>query len=194
MLTRENCPLSYSNRLALIQELMIFFILQSPSDGAVVFSGCGTSGRIGFITSVIRYFHPHTTPPHTTQHHLTPDPPPPPHTHTSTHHSHDIFTFNLLNLNICKRHLKPFLFFQDKTGSHFMLNINIYNANNQGSEKQSYTNKNEPQRQKTYLRTCAPSEDSDQPAHSSSLVRIYTGRIWGAKMATFLHVDNEDSD
>ena len=35
----------------------------------------------------------------------------------------------------------------------------------------------EPQRQKTYLRTCAASEDSDQPAHSRSLIRIFTRRI-----------------
>ena len=28
-----------------------------------------------------------------------------------------------------------------------------------------------------YLRTCAPSEDSDQTAHSRSLIRIFTGRI-----------------
>ena len=34
-----------------------------------------------------------------------------------------------------------------------------------------------PQRQKTYLRTCAPSEDSDQPAHSRSLIRIFPWRI-----------------
>ena len=34
----------------------------------------------------------------------------------------------------------------------------------------------EPQRQK-YLRTCALSEDSDQTAHSRSLIRIFTGRI-----------------
>ena len=33
------------------------------------------------------------------------------------------------------------------------------------------------QRQKTYLRTCIPSEDSDQPAHSRSLIRIFTGSI-----------------
>ena len=32
-------------------------------------------------------------------------------------------------------------------------------------------------RQKTYLRTCAPSKDSDQPAHSRSLIRIFTRRI-----------------
>ena len=30
---------------------------------------------------------------------------------------------------------------------------------------------------KTYLLTCAPSEDSDQFAHSCSLIRIFTGRI-----------------
>ena len=33
------------------------------------------------------------------------------------------------------------------------------------------------QRQKTHLRICAPSEDSDQPALSRSLIRIFTGRI-----------------
>ena len=35
----------------------------------------------------------------------------------------------------------------------------------------------EPKRQKTYRRTCAPCEDSDQPAHPRSLIRIFTGRI-----------------
>ena len=35
----------------------------------------------------------------------------------------------------------------------------------------------ELQRQKTYLRTCAPREDSDQPAHLGSLIRIFTERI-----------------
>ena len=39
------------------------------------------------------------------------------------------------------------------------------------------TNFNEPQRQKTYLSTCPPSEHSDQPAHSHSLIRIFTDRI-----------------
>ena len=29
----------------------------------------------------------------------------------------------------------------------------------------------------TYIRTCAPSEDSDQTAHSRSLIRIFPGRI-----------------
>ena len=44
------------------------------------------------------------------------------------------------------------------------------------------------------IRTCAPSEDSDQPAHSRSLIRIFMGRTWVAKDAKFLHADNEDTD
>ena len=40
------------------------------------------------------------------------------------------------------------------------------------------------QSQKTYLWTCAPSEDSDQPAHSLSLVRIFTGRILDCQRCT----------
>ena len=32
-------------------------------------------------------------------------------------------------------------------------------------------------REKAYLRPCAPSEDSDQPAHSSSLIRMYILRM-----------------
>ena len=35
----------------------------------------------------------------------------------------------------------------------------------------------EPQSHKTYLWTCMPTEDSDQPAHSRNLIRIFTGRI-----------------
>ena len=35
--------------------------------------------------------------------------------------------------------------------------------------------------QKMYLRTCVPSEDSDQPAHSRSLIRIFTGRIFDSQ-------------
>ena len=31
---------------------------------------------------------------------------------------------------------------------------------------------NEPQRQKTYLLTCAPNEDSDHPAHPRSLISL----------------------
>ena len=41
---------------------------------------------------------------------------------------------------------------------------------------------------KTYLRTCAPSEDSDQPAHSRSLIRIITRRILdshGSKVSSY---------
>ena len=40
-----------------------------------------------------------------------------------------------------------------------------------------YHRNNTTQRQKTYLRKCAPSEASDQPSHSRSLVWIFTGRV-----------------
>ena len=33
----------------------------------------------------------------------------------------------------------------------------------------------------TYLRTCAPSEDTDQPAHSRNLIRIFTTRIFDSQ-------------
>ena len=54
--------------------------------------------------------------------------------------------------------------------------------------------KYQPQRQKTYPRICEPSLDSDQPAHSHSLIRIFTRRILDriAKDLKFLHVDNEE--
>ena len=39
-----------------------------------------------------------------------------------------------------------------------------------------------------------PSKDSDQTAHSRSLIRIFTGCIWIAKNATFLHAVNEGAD
>ena len=52
----------------------------------------------------------------------------------------------------------------------------------------------ELQHQKVYLQTCGPSEDSDQPAHLRSLIKIFTD-AWGiAKDAKFLHADNEDYD
>ena len=50
---------------------------------------------------------------------------------------------------------------------------------------------NVSQREKTFLWTCAPSEDSD----SRRVIRFFTKRILNlAKDAKFLHADNEDSD
>ena len=46
------------------------------------------------------------------------------------------------------------------------------------------------QSKKLYLRTCPPSEDSDQPAQMRSLIRIFTGCILDAM---FIHAENEDS-
>ena len=45
-----------------------------------------------------------------------------------------------------------------------------------------------------YLQTCVPSEDSNQFAYSHSLIRFITRPCWIDKDATFLPVDNEDSD
>ena len=66
--------------------------------------------------------------------------------------SSDIWTFKVVPSDICalRRH-----------GSSFFRWIKIL----------------EPQHQKIFLLTYASSEDSDQPAHSSSLIRIFTGRI-----------------
>ena len=50
----------------------------------------------------------------------------------------------------------------------------------------------EPQRQKKYLRICAPIEDSDQPAHSRDLIRLFTDHILDSQGCKFLHADNED--
>ena len=38
---------------------------------------------------------------------------------------------------------------------------------------------------------CAPSEDSDQPGHLPSLIRVFTCAQWDP---SFLHADSEDSD
>ena len=42
---------------------------------------------------------------------------------------------------------------------------------------------------------CAPSEDSDQPGHPPSLIRVFAVCAqWVAKDPSFLQADNEDSD
>ena len=51
-----------------------------------------------------------------------------------------------------------------------------------------------PPHQKTHPWTLAPCEDSDQPAHSHRLIRIFTGVFGIAKDSKFLHADNEDSN
>ena len=56
----------------------------------------------------------------------------------------------------------------------------------------------EPQRQKTNPQTCAPSDDSDQPAHSCSLIRIFTvafciGNSCAQRRVDLVHVRKTDS-
>ena len=40
----------------------------------------------------------------------------------------------------------------------------------------------------------APSEDSDQPGHPPSLIRVFAVSQWVAKDPLFLPADSEDSD
>ena len=42
--------------------------------------------------------------------------------------------------------------------------------------------------------SCAPSEDSDQPGHPPSLIRVFAMCTIGAKDPNFLHAGSEDSD
>ena len=51
-----------------------------------------------------------------------------------------------------------------------------------------------PQHDKSNKMKCAPSEDSDQPGHSPSLIRVFAVSHWVAKEPWFLHADSEDSD
>ena len=51
----------------------------------------------------------------------------------------------------------------------------------------------EPLNRKKYLRTCAPGEDSDQPAHSRSLIRNFTSRILDSQGCKVSSHDNEDT-
>ena len=52
----------------------------------------------------------------------------------------------------------------------------------------------EPPHDKTNKMACAPSEDSDQPGHPPSLIRVFACAQLVAKEPSFLHVDSEDSD
>ena len=52
----------------------------------------------------------------------------------------------------------------------------------------------EPHRDKTNKMACAPSEDSNQPGHPPSLIRVFAVRQWVAKDPNFLQEDSEDCD
>ena len=52
----------------------------------------------------------------------------------------------------------------------------------------------EPRHDKTNTNESARSEDSDQPEHSPSLIRVFSCSQWVAKDPRFLHADSEDSD
>ena len=52
---------------------------------------------------------------------------------------------------------------------------------------------NEPNREKIYLRTCAPSVDSDQTAHARSLIRVFAECSLNSQGSRFLgeHTDKD---
>ena len=50
----------------------------------------------------------------------------------------------------------------------------------------------ELQCQKTYLQTCVPNEDSDQPAQLCSLIKIFARHIFNSQGCKVSHADNED--
>ena len=52
----------------------------------------------------------------------------------------------------------------------------------------------EPPPDKINILTCAPSEDSDQPGHPTSLIGVFACAQWVAKDPSFLHAHSEDSD
>ena len=52
----------------------------------------------------------------------------------------------------------------------------------------------EPHHDKTNEMACAPSEDSDQPGHPTSLIKVFACALWVAKDPSFLHADSKDSD
>ena len=73
-------------------------------------------------------------------------------------------------------HSSTVLLLEDRFSSQFsqllMFVLIIINDNRYTFGKQL-----ESQRVQTYLLTCAPNEDSDQPAHSRSLIRVFIVRM-----------------
>ena len=53
---------------------------------------------------------------------------------------------------------------------------------------------NEPAHDKINKMACAPSEDTYQPGHPPSLIRLSNCAQWVAKDPSFLHTDSENSD
>ena len=49
---------------------------------------------------------------------------------------------------------------------------------------ESKTRPMEPHRDKTNKIACAPSEDSDQPGHPPSQIRVFAGRLMGSQGLT----------
>ena len=51
---------------------------------------------------------------------------------------------------------------------------------------------NELQREKTYLLTCVPNEDSNQPAHARSLIKVFVVRLKTLSLFIVYNTPSED--
>ena len=79
-----------------------------------------------------------------------------------------------------------------KSNSQADLSVELYIPNTENEVTRKYNNWAASwQNQQS---ECAPSEDSDQPGHPPSLIRVFAVRSVGAKDPSFLHADSEDSD
>ena len=54
--------------------------------------------------------------------------------------------------------------------------------------------RNDPQRPKTYLLTCAPNDNANQLAHPNSLIRVFIVRMKQLCILGYRNAPNEDSD
>ena len=61
------------------------------------------------------------------------------------------------------------------------------------SEDKDALSECEPPHDKTNRMAFVPSEDSDQPGHPPSLIRVFVAQ-WVAEDQMFVHADSEDSD
>ena len=79
---------------------------------------------------------------------------------------------------------------QSKAGDKTVLiskqQFHLLNPRRGGMLTHCATDQNEPHSRETYLRTCAPSEDSDQTAHSRSVIRIFPRRIFDSQECSFV--------
>ena len=88
----------------------------------------------------------------------------------------------------------PFIYGKKKVRNQLSLVLTPWGLGRVRQVIQPRLNIIEPPHDKTNKMACAPSEDSDQPGHPPSLIRIFAVRSWVTQNPSFLHADIEDSD